>query len=115
MLPRFTDGGGATTTASDRGTATDFADTADLVSAPTLGSWPKIETVGTDTAGSTAGVSVTKDTPGAGSDTIALSVTQSPDAKIGKHLAVHAKREQGQRVHGLVHAQAFHIGPVQHS
>eukprot|EP01136_Pigoraptor_vietnamica_P026025 Opistho-1_new@80611 len=33
---------------------------------------------------------------------------------VGQHLAVHAEGQQGQRVHGLVHAQAFHVRPVEH-
>jgi len=47
----------------------------------TLTSWPHSFTVGTDTIGSTAGVVVTKDSPGVGTDTVTLTVAQSPDAK----------------------------------
>ena len=32
----------------------------------------------------------------------------------GQHLAIQTKGEQRERVHGLVHAQAFHVGPTQH-
>eukprot|EP01136_Pigoraptor_vietnamica_P026027 Opistho-1_new@80615 len=32
---------------------------------------------------------------------------------VGQHLAVHAEGQQGQRVHGLVDAQALDIGPVE--
>jgi hypothetical protein len=31
---------------------------------------------------------------------------------IGQDLAVAAEGEQGERVHGLVHAEAFAVGPV---
>jgi hypothetical protein len=34
---------------------------------------------------------------------------------VGQHLAVHAEGQQRERVHGLVHAQAFGVGPVEHA
>jgi autotransporter-associated beta strand protein len=59
--------GGSTTTAIDVG--------ADLAT------WPATYTVGADTAGSTNGVTVTKDIPTAGLDTVTLSVPQGLDPK----------------------------------
>jgi len=47
----------------------------------TLAAWPTIYTVGADTAGSTVGVTVAQNTPIAGTDTVTLTVAQSPDAK----------------------------------
>ncbi len=47
----------------------------------TLASWPVSYVVGADTAGSSAGVTVVKDSPTAGTDTVTLTVTQAPDAK----------------------------------
>ncbi|MCW1923685.1 Ig-like domain-containing protein [Luteolibacter arcticus] len=46
----------------------------------TLTSWPSIYTVGANTAGSTGGVEVAKDTPTAGTDRVKLTVLQAPDA-----------------------------------
>ena len=34
---------------------------------------------------------------------------------IGQHLAVQAHREEGQGMHGLIHPQSFHIGPLEHA
>lgn len=45
----------------------------------TLAAWPATYTVGNDTAGSSAGVTVTDN--GNGTDTVTLTVTQAPDAK----------------------------------
>ncbi len=42
---------------------------------------PSAYTVGAGTASSDAGVTVSKDDPAAGTDTVTLSVAQSPDAK----------------------------------
>jgi hypothetical protein len=47
----------------------------------TLASWPDTYSVGADTAGSTAGVAILQDIPVAGTDTVTLTVTRSPDAK----------------------------------
>jgi hypothetical protein len=47
----------------------------------TLGSWPDVYTVGATTAASAAGVTVVKDTPAVGTDTVTLSVSQSPDPR----------------------------------
>jgi ethanolamine utilization microcompartment shell protein EutL len=47
----------------------------------TLATWPDVYTVGADTAGSTAGVAIVKDSPVSGTDTVTLTVTGSPDAK----------------------------------
>ncbi|MEY3896625.1 MAG: hypothetical protein RLZZ214_2145, partial [Verrucomicrobiota bacterium] len=47
----------------------------------TLASWPTAYTVGADTLGSTAGVTVAQDTPSVGTDTVTLTVIQSPDSK----------------------------------
>ena len=45
----------------------------------TLASWPSSYIVGADTAGSDSGVSVAKNTPTAGTDTVTLTVVQAPD------------------------------------
>ena len=47
----------------------------------TLSAWPTIYTVGTDTAGSTSGVTIVKDSPSAGTDTVTLTVARGADAK----------------------------------
>ena len=47
----------------------------------TLASWPNGYNVGADTAGSSAGVTIAKDSPVSGTDTVTLTVTKSPDAK----------------------------------
>ena len=46
-----------------------------------LASWPTSYTVGADTAGSDAGITVAKDTPVAGKDTVTLTVAQAPDIR----------------------------------
>ena len=46
-----------------------------------LTSWPSTFNVGADTGSSDSGVTVTKDSPAAGTDTVSLSVPQAPDAK----------------------------------
>ncbi|MFZ9935781.1 MAG: DUF5018 domain-containing protein [Luteolibacter sp.] len=46
-----------------------------------LGSWPDSYTVGADTDGSDAGVTVSKDDPESGTDTVTLSVTKAPDTR----------------------------------
>ena len=46
-----------------------------------LVSWPTVYTVGADTAGSTSGVTILKDLPVAGKDTVSLGVAMSPDPK----------------------------------
>lgn len=46
-----------------------------------LVTWPDFYTVGADTAGSTEGVTVTKDSPEAGFDTVTLTVPMDPDPK----------------------------------
>lgn len=46
----------------------------------TLTSWPSIYTVGANTAGSTLGVQVAKDTPTAGTDRVMLTVPRAPNA-----------------------------------
>lgn len=46
-----------------------------------LANWPNTYTVGADTAGSSAGVTVEKDSPSAGQDTVKLTVTREPDAR----------------------------------
>lgn len=46
-----------------------------------LVNWPDSFNVGADTAGSTAGVVVTKDSPNAGEDTIVLTLPQAPDPR----------------------------------
>src|SRR5437660_10667521 len=33
---------------------------------------------------------------------------------IGQHLSIHSKAEQCQRMHGFIHAQTFHIRPLEH-
>ncbi len=55
-----------------------------------LATWPNSYTVGADTAGSTAGVTVAKNSPTTGKDTVTLSVAQSPDAKKFARLKVTA-------------------------
>ncbi|PAW67953.1 MAG: hypothetical protein B9S30_06565, partial [Verrucomicrobiia bacterium Tous-C5FEB] len=47
----------------------------------TLSAWPTTYTVGTDTAGSTSGVTIVKDSPSAGTDTVTLTVARGADAK----------------------------------
>lgn len=47
----------------------------------TLAAWPDNYTVGTDTAGSTVGVAVLVDSPVSGTDTVTLSILQTPDTK----------------------------------
>ncbi|NDA27201.1 MAG: hypothetical protein EBZ05_10320, partial [Verrucomicrobia bacterium] len=49
-----------------------------------LGTWPSVYAVGTDTAGSSAGVSVTKDSPATGKDTVSLSVSGSDSKKFAR-------------------------------
>jgi len=46
---------------------------------PNLGSWPNVFTVGRNTAGSSAGVTVRDN--GNGTDTITLTVPQAPDTR----------------------------------
>jgi hypothetical protein len=46
-----------------------------------LVAWPASYTVGADTAGSDAGVTIVKDSPAPGTDAVTLSVAISPDAK----------------------------------
>ena len=41
--------------------------------------------------------------------------TQWRTTLVWHHLTIHAKRQQGQRMHGFVHPQTFHIGPFQHA
>jgi hypothetical protein len=50
----------------------------------TLGSWPDSYVVGATTAASTAGVTVLKDTPASGTDTITLTLEQSPGAMFAR-------------------------------
>jgi autotransporter-associated beta strand protein len=47
----------------------------------TLSAWPTTYTVGTDDAGSTLGVTIAKDSPSAGTDTVTLTVARGADAK----------------------------------
>ena len=56
-----------------------------------LTAWPDTYTVGADTAGSTTpGVSVAKDTPVTGTDTITISIPQAPDTRKFARLRVTA-------------------------
>jgi hypothetical protein len=54
----------------------------------TLAAWAGSYTVGTDTAGSTAGVTVSKNDPGAGLDTVSLTLPMAPDSKKFARLSV---------------------------
>ena len=56
-----------------------------------LVSWPTVYTVGADTAGSTSGVTIIKDSPVAGKDTVSLDVTMSSDPKKFARLRVITK------------------------
>lgn len=53
-----------------------------------LSTWPTVYTVGADTAGSSAGITVDKDTPGSGTDTVTLSVAQGGATKMFARLKV---------------------------
>ena len=56
-----------------------------------LVAWPTAYRVGADTAGSTSGVTITKDSPVAGKDTVSLGVAMSPDPKKFARLRVITK------------------------
>jgi hypothetical protein len=47
----------------------------------TLAAWSSTYTVGTDTAGSTSGVTIAKDSPSAGTDTVTVTVARGADGK----------------------------------
>ena len=82
LLPTLATSGGNMTFTFKRSQASINANTAVTIEVgTTLGTWPENYIVRADTAGSTAGVTVAKDTPAAGTDTVTLSVPQLPDAK----------------------------------
>jgi autotransporter-associated beta strand protein len=63
----------------------------DILVGTDLVAWPTVYTVGTDTAGSTSGVTITKGLPVAGKDTVSLTVTMSSDPKKFARLRVITK------------------------
>jgi len=82
LLPTLSTVGGNMVFAFKRSQASINANTALTIEmGTTLGTWPGSYTVGATTAASTGGVTVAKDLPAAGTDTVTLSVAQSPDTK----------------------------------
>ena len=47
----------------------------------TLSDWSSTYSVGADTAGSTSGVTITKDSPSAGTDTVTVTIPRGADTK----------------------------------
>ena len=82
LLPTLSTSGGNMTFTFKRSQASISTDTAVIIEVGTsLGTWPANYIVGAYTAGSSAGVTVSKNTPNAGTDTVTLSVAQAPDAQ----------------------------------
>jgi autotransporter-associated beta strand protein len=82
LLPAVSTSGGNMLFTFKRNQASINASTALTIDVgTTLASWPNAYNVGTDTAGSTEGVAIVKNSPGAGTDTVTLTVTRAPDAK----------------------------------
>ena len=63
----------------------------DILVGTDLVAWPTAYRVGPDTAGSTSGVTIAKNSPVAGKDTVSLSVAMSPDPKKFARLRVITK------------------------
>jgi autotransporter-associated beta strand protein len=82
LLPAVSTSGGNMLFTFKRNQASINANTALTIDVgTTLASWPNAYNVGADTAGSTDGVTIVKDSPVSGTDTVTLTVTRSPDAK----------------------------------
>ncbi len=82
VLPTFSTSGGNRVFTFKRSQASINANTAVSIEVgTTLGTWPFTYAVGADTANSSPGVTVAKDTPAAGTDTVTHSVPQSQDTK----------------------------------
>jgi autotransporter-associated beta strand protein len=81
-LPQVGDDGTNMTFTFERDQASiDAAVSVEIEVGTDLAAWPDSYTVGADTLGSDAGVTVSKDDPASGTDTVTLSVTKAPDTK----------------------------------
>jgi autotransporter-associated beta strand protein len=82
LLPAVSTSGGNMLFTFKRNQASINASTALTIDVgTTLASWPNAYNVGADTDGSTTGVTIVKDSPAPGTDTVTLTVTRAPDAK----------------------------------
>jgi len=91
-MPKVTVTGGNIFFTFERSQASINAKTdVDILVGTDLVAWPLAYRVGADTAGSTSGVTITKDSPVAGKDTVSLSVAMSPDPKKFARLRVLTK------------------------
>jgi autotransporter-associated beta strand protein/T5SS/PEP-CTERM-associated repeat protein len=91
-MPKVTVTGGNMIFTFERSQASINAKTdVDILVGTDLVAWPSVYTVGADTAGSTSGVTITKDSPVAGKDTVSLDVTMSSDPKKFARLRVITK------------------------